>query len=279
MRNETFYYVFNNQINISIIFLILLYVMNYMVLVKIMFLFAMSCFLSFFVSCSKGENSMEEEQSIQDEVIISTESSTYFSNGMDFESDAGSCSIYFTTNRDWNVIVSSANWCVAAPASGKSGENTFSVSVNENVNTTARKTLVTLVAGTVEKTISVSQEGAPLELILSDESDALFAKGLFCSADGDSHVVSFTVNCEWEVIVEGGDGWCSVNPRKGEKGNAMFTLVIGENADETIRSATVTLKAGSISRSLVVTQEGNKQSSGVTGGSEDYDEEQGTWDE
>lgn len=59
----------------------------------------------------------------------------------------------------------------------------------------------------------------------------------------------------------------------------MFTLVIGENADETIRSATVTLKAGSISRSLVVTQEGNKQSSGVTGGSEDYDEEQGTWDE
>lgn len=244
-----------------------------------MFRLAMSCFLPFLVSCSGGNNSIENELPVQDEVIISAESSTYFSNGMNFESDAGSYSIYFTTNQDWNVVVSSADWCVAIPASGKAGENTFSVSVNENVNTTERKTIVTLVAGTVVKAIPVSQEGAPIELILSDESDALFAEGFFCSADGGNRVITFTVNCEWEVIVEGGDGWCSVNPRKGEKGNAMFTLVIGENTDETIRSATVTLKAGYISRSLVVTQEGKKQSSGVTGGSEDYDEEQGTWDE
>lgn len=125
---------------------------------------------------------MGDKQPAQDEVIISTESSTYFSDGMSFKSDAGSHSICFTTNRDWTVVVTSADWCVATPASGKAGENSFSVSVSEN-------------------------------------------------------------------------------------------------PDEPLRTATVTLKAGSISRSLVVTQEGKAQSSGVTGGSEDYDEEQGTWDE
>lgn len=230
-------------------------------------------------SCSGKEDSMGDEQPVQDEVIISAESTTYFSDGMSFKSDAGSCSIHFTTNRDWNVVVASADWCVATPASGKAGENTFSISVSENVNTIERKALVTLVVGTVEKTVSVSQEGAPIELSLSEESDTLFAEGFFCSADGGSSIVTFTVNCEWEVTVEGGDGWCSVDPRKGDKGNTMFTLVVGENTDETLRTATVTLKAGSISRSLVVTQEGKTQSSGVTGGSEDYDEEQGTWDE
>lgn len=253
--------------------------MNYDVLLKMMYRLVMFYFLFFLSSCSGGEDSMGDEQPVQDEVIISTESSTYFSDGMSFKSDAGSHSICFTTNRDWTVVVTSADWCVATPASGKAGENTFSVSVSENVSTTERKALVTLVVGTVEKTISVLQAGAPIELSLSEESEALFAEGFLCSADGGSRIVTFTVNCEWEVMVEGGDGWCAVDPREGDKGNTMFTLVVGENPDETLRTATLTLKAGSISRSLVVTQEGKAQSSGVTGGSEDYDEEQGTWDE
>lgn len=253
--------------------------MNYMVLFKMMFRLVMCCFLFFFVSCSEGEDSIEDEQPVKDEVIISVESSKYFSDGMCFKSDAGSYTVHFTTNRDWNIVVPSADWCVVTPASGKAGENAFSVSVSENVNATERKTLLTLVAGTVEKMISVSQEGVPIELSLSEESDALFAEGFFCSADGGSRIITFIVNCEWEVIVEGGDSWCSVDPQKGEKGNAMFTLVVGKNTDETLRTAIVTLKAGSISRSMVVTQEGKAQSSGVTGGSEDYDEEQGTWDE
>ena len=253
--------------------------MNHSVLLRMTYWLGMFGFLLFFGSCSGSEDSMGDEQSVQDEVMISAESSTYFSDGMSFKSDAGSRSIYFTTNRDWNVVVTSADWCVATPASGKAGENTFGVSVSENVNTTERKALVTLVVGTVEKAISVFQEGAPIELSLSEESDALFAGGFFCSADGDSRIVTFTVNCEWEIMVEEGDGWCSVDPRKGEKGNAMFTLVVSENPDETLRTAAVTLKVGSISRRLVVTQEGKTQSSGVTGGSEDYDVEQGTWDE
>lgn len=156
--------------------------MNYDVLLKMMYRLVMFYFLFFLGGCSGGEDSMGDKQPAQDEVIISTESSTYFSDGMSFKSDAGSHSICFTTNRDWIVVVTSADWCVATPASGKAGENIFSVSVSEN-------------------------------------------------------------------------------------------------PDETLRTATVTLKAGSISRSLVVTQEGKAQSSGVTGGSEDYDEEQGTWDE
>lgn len=156
--------------------------MNYDVLLKMMYRLVMFYFLFFLSSCSGGEDSMGDEQPVQDEMIISAESSTFFSDGMSFKSDAGSHSIYFTTNRDWNVVVTSADWCVATPAFGEAGENTFSVSVSENT-------------------------------------------------------------------------------------------------DETLRTATVTLKAGSISRSLVVTQEGKAQSSGVTGGSEDYDEEQGTWDE
>lgn len=156
--------------------------MNYNVVLKMMYRLVMFCFLFFLGSCSGGEDSMGDEQPVQDEVIISAESSTYFSDGMSFKSDAGSHFICFTTNRDWTVVVTSTDWCVATPASGKAGENTFSVSVSEN-------------------------------------------------------------------------------------------------PDETLRTATVTLKAGSISRSLVVTQEGKAQSSGVTGGSEDYDEEQGTWDE
>lgn len=251
--------------------------MNYSILLekgpRLVMLFS----LLFLSSCS-GEEVSKEEQPVPDEVIISAESSSYFTDGMSFDSDAGNNSIHFTTNQDWNVGVASADWCIATPTNGKAGEATFSISVSENANTAEREALVTLVAGTVEKTITVRQEGAPVELNLSEESADLFAEGFFCSADGNSRVVTFTVNCDWEVVVEGGDSWCSVEPQKGESGNAMFTVVVGENAHETVRTATVTLKAGSISQKMTVTQE-EKAPSGVTGGSEDYDEEQGTWDE
>ncbi len=56
--------------------------MNYDVLLKMMYRLVMFYFLFFLGGCSGGEDSMGDKQPVQDEVIISTESSTYFSDGM-----------------------------------------------------------------------------------------------------------------------------------------------------------------------------------------------------
>lgn len=312
-----------------------------------------------FTGCSGEEVVSKEETPDPDEITVSQESLSCFTDGIEFDAGSDNRTVYFSTNCDWTAEVVTGDWCKVSPSDGKSGNGSFVISVEENTELEERNTTVTLKAGTAEKTIkvvqkgvaasvevartsfevlpegevitlditanvdykivipsdcdwirsvetdgasfevlanestlersasllvesvcepvtvSVVQQGVPEELVFADESALLFTDGLDCPAAGVSQTIAFAVNCDWMVTVEGGDGWCTVSPESGQKGDASFIVTVGENKEEEERVATVTLKAGSIIHSMTVTQEGKIP--GITGGNEDYEGEDGSW--
>ncbi|WP_287642407.1 BACON domain-containing protein [Bacteroides sp.] len=175
-----------------------------------------------------------------------------------------------TANVSYEIeIPSDCQWI----RSVETDDASFEVLANESTQERSASLVVKSVCNPV--TISVIQKGVPEELVFSDESSLLFANGLDCPASGASQTISFTVNCAWTVTVEGGDGWCTVLPESGQEGEVSFKVTVNENKEETERKATVMLKAGSIIHYMTVTQEGKIP--GITGGNEDYEEEDGSW--
>lgn len=175
-----------------------------------------------------------------------------------------------TANVEYQVVIpSDCDWI----RSVETANDSFEVLPNESTQE-RNATLVVESAGE-PVSISVRQQGVPEELVFSDESASLFANGIDCAASGASQTIAFTVNCDWTVTVEGGDSWCTVSPESGEKGDASFILTISKNEEEVERTATVTLKAGDIIYHMTVTQEG--KISGLTGGNENYEGEEGSW--
>lgn len=175
-----------------------------------------------------------------------------------------------TANVEYQVVIpSDCDWI----RSVETANDSFEVLPNESTQERSA-TLVVESAGE-PVSISVRQQGVPEELVFSDESASLFANGIDCAASGASQTIAFTVNCDWTVTVEEGDSWCTVSPESGEKGDASFILTISKNEEEVERTATVTLKAGDIIYHMTVTQEG--KISGITGGNENYEGEDGSW--
>ena len=67
-----------------------------------------------------------------------------------------------------------------------------------------------------------------------------------------SQSVSVQSNAAWTV--SGGDAWLSYSPAKGT-GNQMLKLEAQPNTGKSTRQTTLTVKAGSLSKTLTVVQE------------------------
>lgn len=84
------------------------------------------------------------------------------SEALTFSSEAGSQTISLTTNHEWGLVSTSDTWLKVSPTSGlgTAKETKITVTVEANPNTTARTATLTLAAGSLRKTITVTQEGA-----------------------------------------------------------------------------------------------------------------------
>ena len=78
-----------------------------------------------------------------------------------FTEEGGSYELKFTSNRDWKVTYSE-NWLSVSPASGSSAEGplTVTIAADPNSEQESRTATVTITAGGVSKTVTVSQAGA-----------------------------------------------------------------------------------------------------------------------
>lgn len=73
---------------------------------------------------------------------------------------------------------------------------------------------------------------------------------------GGSDVISFTASEAWtaEVINTRADSWCSVNPTSGGAGDAEITVTTTPNDTPDDRSASIVIKAGTVSKTITVSQ-------------------------
>ena len=100
------------------------------------------------------------------------------------------------------------------------------------------------------------------EIKIPSESQAIFSSGIqFPESTGTSAqtaTLTFTATDAWmaDVVDTKASSWLSVQPSSGSAGDVNMTVTAQPNTGENPRSATVTIKCGTVSKSFTVTQAG-----------------------
>lgn len=167
--------------------------------------------------------------------------------------NGGTASVNFVSTLAWRAAVSAeaSSWLHVSPAEGDGGDNcTIVLTADKNQEEDPRTGTVTIRSGELSRTITVTQEGATLDITASDIPEQISYKGGTAS-------VSFVASLAWtaEVATEA-SSWLHVSPAEGNGGeNCTILLTIDKNEIEEPRTGTVTIRSGEISRTITVTQE------------------------
>ena len=150
-----------------------------------------------------------------------------------------------TANAAWTAS-SDQSFVTLDKASGAAGETSVTISVAANTVTQARTAKVTFVNGEAKAELAISQAAKPEEILELSVSELSFVKA------GEAKSVSVTSNAAWSVASS--ESWLTVAPASGN-GNGSITLTAAAN-EGAERTATVTVTAGSLSKTVAVSQEG-----------------------
>ena len=163
--------------------------------------------------------------------------------------DSNSETLNVTSNTDWSVSRGDS-WVNCSPSSG-TGSRQVTVSAN-STSTTDRSTYLTFTdkTGTKTVTVQVTQKGTSTPT--PDPALTVSPSTLNFDYPSGSKTFVITSNLSWTV---GSDkSWCTVSQESGSNG-ATITVYVTANPDNSNRSATITVKGGSITRTISVTQE------------------------
>lgn len=167
------------------------------------------CFLA---SCSKGgeeitvepkpdPNPMPEE--IKAEITLDE---GIESNGLSFDAAAGEKSVSFSTNVSWTLGMASTSsgvtWCRASVDSGIKGTNSVKFSVDENTDLEDRSVAVTIKAGSISKTFTITQKAANALLVTTTKYEV--------PQEGGQISVEVRYNYDYQIeISEDSKSWIS----------------------------------------------------------------------
>ena len=93
------------------------------------------------------------------------------------------------------------------------------------------------------------------DIQVNETTKKLFDKGLKMALDGGDQTVNFTATESWTIDITSGTkavpSWVSVTPMSGEAGPSSIAISVEPNTDKKARSADITIKAGSVSSTVV----------------------------
>lgn len=87
----------------------------------------------------------------------------------------------------------------------------------------------------------------------------ILTNGLSFGVDASENTVSFSTNVDWTLSVAsttGGSTWCTASVTSGSKGTVSVKFAVTENTGYDDRSVSVTIKAGTASKTFTITQKG-----------------------
>lgn len=87
----------------------------------------------------------------------------------------------------------------------------------------------------------------------------IVSNGLSFGVTEGEQSVSFSVNANWTLSIASttsGATWCKASVTSGNKGTANVKFTVEENTGYDDRSVSVTIKAGSVSKTFIITQKG-----------------------
>lgn len=195
---------------------------------------------AFALSCTKTK--------VEDAVTLKTSSATVSVDG-DVVSIALNSSVAWTAKSD-------QSWVTLSPASGEAGDATIKASVVKNETTDDRTAEVTVTAGTKSAKFTITQS----------QKDAMEVKAVdfVVPAEGGTVEIPVSANVNYSVIVPDGVDWITVT--KGMV-DSKVVLEVAEThgyvqneetweieEDAILRTAKVTIAAGSITHEVEVSQ-------------------------
>ena len=157
------------------------------------------------------------------------------------------------SNTSW-TISENIDWISLNKTSG-SGNSTFEIYCTENTTTYSRSGTITLTAGGITKTLSISQDGKCILNI--DKTFAIIEKNGYPQTS-----VNVTYNSSW--VVTKSDPWIQLSVTSGS-GNGSFNITAIPYGSNTDRTGIVTVTAGDQSIEIDVLQKGSTSSSGSGG--------------
>ena len=173
---------------------------------KYTFLFFLGLVASLFTACSDDDN-------LTDSITPAPESENFFANGMTFASQPGVRSITFTAGRAWQAALDEPganNWCIVTPTRGEAGTVTVSITVNENESDDTRNVHLNLIAGSAQKSFTISQTPKPIVIpeglsYSLEEPDADRPLTIYYTAASSSLLSNYqgTVYAHTGIICEG----------------------------------------------------------------------------
>lgn len=108
-----------------------------------------------FTACSDDDNGL------QDYLNPTSESETLFNQGFNFSDAASAQSISFEAGNKWTAALSGesmdSKWCRITPSQGEAGKSTIMVSVSKNETGEARVSQLTIVVGSLQKQVAITQ--------------------------------------------------------------------------------------------------------------------------
>ena len=150
-------------------------------------------------------------------------------------------------NAAWTASVSE-DWLHIDPASGLEGTTEVQISVDPQEATEERTAEIVFKNLSETAVVSVSQ-AARIEDKLEITPEALvFA----ANPEGASQQVSVTSNTIWSVSTDA--DWLSINTLSGN-GDGCFSVSATENEDPKVREAIITVVAGTVTRTVAVSQQ------------------------
>ena len=219
---------------------------------KVLFMLAMLTCI--FASCSDGgsEDPVNPTPKPEETKYEITIDSSIISNGVSFDAKAGENSISFTTNANWTLTVASttsgATWCKASASSGAKGSATVKFTVEENTDYEDRSVSVTIKAGTVSKTFTITQKGADALLVTTNKYEVV--------QEGGKIEVEVKANIDYQMeISETAKGWISEASSRALK-TYKHTLTIAPNEEAEKREGEITFKSGDKVETVKVYQVG-----------------------
>jgi hypothetical protein len=157
----------------------------------------------------------------------------------------GSVTATATTNQPLWTVSASADWVALNPSSGTSGKS-FTATVQGNPTGAARSATVTAAAGGLVKSFAVSQGAGTLTASAASYAAPVTGGTLTVSA-------STTAPGGWQA--SSNQPWVVVERPSAASGSS-FTLHVASNPTTAARTAQVTVAAGTMTRTVAVTQAG-----------------------
>lgn len=181
-----------------------------------------------------------------------SDSLTVSTNSINVTSNSNTPSVQLKSNRTW-IVNNTANWITVAPMSGQK-DTTLNISIAQNSSNNQRSSIITITAGTVIRTITITQSGVPLP----QDSLNISATSLNINSNQKDTFIQILSNRSWTI--DNPNDWITLNTLSGT-GNTNLNVSIGANTISNNRTGVITITAGSNTKFLTINQQG--KSSGI----------------